>query len=493
MCLDKIDLTVNVTCCRRRRQITWVKSPWSNHLVACPIAATRMSGQAETTPLLRQRKPVAEPPIQGESQAPGPDDAVTVDEELDSTFSWSNPFTWPAAVYIALLLVSAAAYWSKFLVEPTFDTATPELCRSTFNYTFRVNAARSQIERLSSHSWEYGTGAEAILELLEPERTVFASEPFPADKIPKLPLKKPQGILWMQRHIRTKGDSTLYADDYSVSDPAALGVAAVMLGQRDTKSFQAAMRQKDHLLKDAKRYNNGAISHRVEVAELWSDAVSMVPPFLAFYAVAANDLELMREAVRQCELYREVLMINSGSKKGLWKHIVGPSDMADEGVWSTGAAWAAYGMVRVRATISGWRPSNETMSQELQHLDQWIGEILDGAIRTDDNDESGLLRNYLGDNEWAGETSGTALLAAAAYRMAVLNPAVFAQAKYVDWAHEKRRAVLGRVDDNGFAYPAVNPLKHASKEFIKESPEGESFLLMLGSAWRDCVCAGLCA
>lgn len=459
-------------------------------LIAKSIAAA-MTSKAENTPLLRQRKPVADAPIKDENDASTSNDVPEVDRELDATVSWTNPFTWPASVYVALLLVSAAAYWSKFIVEPSFDTATPELCRSTFNYTFRVNAARSQIERLSSHSWEYGIGAEAILELLEPERTVFAPEPFPADKIQKLPLKKPQGIMWMHRHIRTKGDPTLYADDYSVSDPASLGIATVMLGQRDSKSFQAAMRQKDYLLNDAKRYSNGAISHRVEVAELWSDAVSMVPPFLAFYAVAANDLDLMKEAVRQCELYREVLMIESGPKKGLWKHIVGPSHMSDEGVWSTGAAWAAYGMVRVRATISGWRPSNGTMVQELQNLDQWIGEILDGAIRTDD-DSSGLLRNYLGDSEWFGETSGTALLAATAYRMAILNPAVFAQAKYVEWAHEKRKAVLQRVDDNGFAYPAVNPLKHASKEPIKESAEGESFLLMLGSAWRDCVCAGLC-
>lgn len=435
---------------------------------------------------------MADAPIREEDNTSSSDGVFPVGEEADVVFSWANPFTWPASIYIALLLVSAAAYWSKFLVEPEFDNTNPQVCRSTFDYTFRVNAARTQIERLSSHSWEYGIGSEAIMELLEPERTVFAPEPFPADKIQKLPLKKPQGVMWMYRHIRTKGEPTLYADDYSVSDPAAMGVAAVMLGQRDFKTFQAAMRQKDYLLNDAKRYSNGAISHRVEVPELWSDGVSMVPPFLAFYAVAANDLDLMKEAVKQCELYREVLMIDSGSKKGLWKHIVGPSDMADEGVWSTGAAWAAYGMVRVRATISGWRPSNETMSQELQNLDQWIGEILDGAIRTDD-DESGLLRNYLGDSEWFAETSGTALLAAAAYRMAVLNPAVFAQAKYVDWAHEKRKAVLGRVDDNGFAYPAANPLKHASKEPIKESSEGESFLLMLGSAWRDCVCAGLCA
>ena len=458
------------------------------------LITSSMSDQAETTPLLRQRKPTTDHQKETKNRTGSSDDlkAVEEKEEVASVTNWANPFTWPASVYVALLLVSAAAYFSGFINEPDFDNASPELCRSTFNYTFRINAARSQVERLSTHSWEYGTGVEAMLELLDPDMTVFGTEPFPADKVQKLPMKRPQSILWMQRHIRVRNEPTLYADDFSVSDPAALGVIAVMLGQKDSKTFQAATRQKDYLLNDAKRHSNGAISHRVEVAELWSDAISMFPPFLAFYAVAANDLELMREAVKQCGLYREILTIESGPKKGLWKHIVGPSEMTDEGVWSTGAAWAAYGMVRVRATISGWRPSNETMSEELSQLDSWIGEILDGAIRTDD-DDSGLLRNYLGDEGWFGETSGTALLAAVAYRMAVLNPAMFAQSKYVNWAHQKREAVLALVDENGYAFPAANPLKHDSKEPVKESAEGVSFLLMLGSAWRDCVCAGACA
>lgn len=457
-----------------------------------------MSGEAETIPLLRQRRPTEEPSEERQNDASTSDITQEVEpQDADASFSWTNPFSWTlsmqlAPVYIALFLLMAVTYWSRFLVEPSFNTETPELCRSTFNYGFRVNAARSQLERLADYSWEFGTGSEAMLELLDPELTVFSSEPFPADKIQKLPLKKPQGVLWMQFRIRTKGEPTLHSDDYSVSDPASMGVAALLLGQRDAKFFQAAMRQKDYLLNDAKRYSNGAISHRVEVAELWSDAISMFPPFLAFYAVAANDLDLMSEVVRQCELYREVLMIESGPKKGLWKHIVGPSEKADEGVWSTGAAWAAYGMARVRATISGWKPSNETMQPEIQKLDQWIGEILDGAIHTDDDDETGLLRNYFGDKDCFGETSGTALFAAATYRMAVLNPATFGQPKYLDWAHQKRQAVLNRIDENGYAYPAVNPLDHSSREPIKESAEGEAFLLILGAAWRDCVCAGVC-
>ena len=80
------------------------------------IAAT-MSGQAETTPLLRQRKPVADAPNKEEDDTSTSNDALQVDEEPNAAVSWANPFTWPASVYVALLLVSAAAYWSKSFSE----------------------------------------------------------------------------------------------------------------------------------------------------------------------------------------------------------------------------------------------------------------------------------------------------------------------------------------------------------------------------------------
>lgn len=455
-----------------------------------------MSDNSEAIPLLRQRRSTEEPEEPAEphgTTAPPDGNAKTVPEQ---SFAWSNPSSWPASLQLApvaaiLILVFGAVYWNHYTSQPGYNTVSSKKCRDTFHFTFHVQETLAQAQRLPSHSWEYGIGAEAMLELLDPLRTVFAPEPFPADKVPALRAKTPKGIEWVQGHIRTGGEATLYNDTWGVSDSASLGVPAIMLGQRDVQYLQAAMRQKDYLLKEAPRYSNGAISHRTEVAELWSDAVSMFPPFLAFYGVVSNNLEYIQEAVEQCRLYREVLSIASGPKAGLWKHIIGPSDMADEGVWSTGAGWAAYGMARVRATISGWRPSNSTMQGEISLLDEWIGDILDGAMRTD-NDESGLLRNYLDDGDWFGETSGTALLAATAYRMAVLNPATFAQPKYLDWTNRKRRAVLELVDNDGLAYPTVNPLKHGSRDPVRESPEGASFLLMLGASWRDCVCSGVC-
>ncbi|EMC93910.1 hypothetical protein BAUCODRAFT_52470, partial [Baudoinia panamericana UAMH 10762] len=358
-----------------------------------------------------------------------------------------------------------------------------------FNFTFRVNAVRHQAEHLANHSWEYGTTAEAVMELVNPEKSVFGSDPFKGNHIPYQALHMDQALIWVYQHIEYE-EQMLYADEYSVSDPASLGVAAVMVGTRWSRYLTACERQKEYLLDRAPRYSNGAISHRQQVAELWSDAVSMFPPFLAYYGVYKKDLDLLREAVRQIELYRNILSISDGPEKGLWKHIVGPSEMADEGAWSTGNGWAAYGMARVRATISGWNVSREAMQPEMEKLDGWIGEIIDGAVSTDD-DQSGLLRNYLGDRSWWGEVSGTALLTAATYRMALFRPEIYAQPKYMSWASAKRHAVTSRVDDNGFAEPAVNALKHDSREPMKSGSEGAAFMLMLGSAWRDCVCRGV--
>ncbi|CZT21432.1 uncharacterized protein RCC_07295 [Ramularia collo-cygni] len=148
-------------------------------------------------------------------------------------------------------------------------------------------------------------------------------------------------------------------------------------------------------------------------------------------------------------------------------------------------------MARVSATVAAWTESNSSLSSERAELHGWIAEIVSGAIKTD-TDESKLLRNYLGDDTWSGETSGTALLAATVYRMASIAPEIFATDEYLDWANEKRRAVLSRVDENGFVKPAANPYVSASRDAVEVSPEGQSFLLLLGTAWRDCVCGGTC-
>ena len=195
----------------------------------------------------------------------------------------------------------------------------------------------------------------------------------------------------------------------------------------------------------------------------------------------------MAEVVTQCGLQRDVL---KGSDLN-WRHIIGPQSQ-DTGLWSTGNGWAGYGMVRVLHTLQKWSGSSSMTSQASQ-LKGWIKEILDGALLS--GFDGGLLHNYLNDNSWFGEISGTALLSAVAYRMAVNDPGTFGQ-QYINWADTNRKALAQHqsAGSEGIFSPAVDPYNWLDRtEYKSGSPEGQAFSVYLYTAYRDCVGAGVCA
>lgn len=207
---------------------------------------------------------------------------------------------------------------------------------------------------------------------------------------------------------------------------------------------------------------------------------------MAYQAVSTNDLGLMAETVRQCGLQREVLISGNGQ---CWQHIIGPQSQ-DTGLWSTGNGWAAYGMTRVLHTLQKW-PKSAGMTNEAGQLKGWIKEILDCAMGSDTGDK-GLLRNYLDDGSWFGEISGTAVLSAVAYRMAVNDPSMFPQA-YIDWADRNRQALSHQQGGDGVFVPAVNPYNwHDRNPYYNGSPEGQAFTVYLYTAYRDCVEHSVC-
>lgn len=265
----------------------------------------------------------------------------------------------------------------------------------------------------------------------------------------------------------------------AAGDPPALGIPALMIGETLQPYYSAATRQLQHLMNDVPRWPNGAISHREAYPELWADFVYMVPPFLAYYAVASKDVTLLKEAVNQCKLYHDVLV----TPEGPWLHVVG-DHVQDLALWSTSNAWAAAGMSRVLATI---KKSSyvEEMNDQQASLTGMIKGIVDGAIELD-VDSSGLLRNYLNEPSWWGEISGTSLLAATAFRMAVLEPQTFGK-KYTDWASKKLDIVDSKIDQStGIVAPAINPLKSRdTTPASKASPEGQSFVVLMHAAYRD--------
>ncbi|KAI1388368.1 uncharacterized protein F4822DRAFT_443398 [Hypoxylon trugodes] len=344
----------------------------------------------------------------------------------------------------------------------------------------------SQGQRLATHSWEYGTFAEALLEWYNPSSSVFGNNTFPDGKIPVLQVDSTQSLSYVKPHISTDSD-TLVDGDGAAGDPASLGVSAILIGQTESDFLSAADRQVQHLLNSVPRWSNGAISHRESVAELWADFIYMAPPTLAYWAIQSDDEGLLNTAIQQCSLYQQVLGVPSDAQSaaGLWHHIVGPQSQ-DLGIWSTGNGWAAAGMSRVLATAKKSRfAGNGGTSGAITQLKNIIRSILDGAIARDNAEPNEpLLRNYLNDTTWFAELSGTTLLTATAYRMAQLEPADFGN-NYISWADSKRQAITDKISSDGLLSPVINPLNWKDKTPATESPEAQSFAVLMFAAHRD--------
>ncbi|KAJ7025809.1 family 88 glycosyl hydrolase [Mycena alexandri] len=375
-----------------------------------------------------------------------------------------------------------------------------------FDPGFNITSVAAIAKSLPSHSWEYGTASEALLELDSPLLSVFGPRPFPVQTLS--PATVPALAYAQSVIVLGTGANGLSNGDGAVGDPASLGVSAVLLGKTNATFATAAQSEIDYIVGSAPRWVNGAISQRTSVAELWADWMYMAPPFIAFFAADSNNASLLETAYVQSSSSAPTPLppspVGTSPTNGSWHHIVGPQS-ADPGLWSTGNGWAAAGMTRVLATIlkapvaanATWRAS------AVSDLTAWIKEIVDGA-RTQPT-ESGLLRNYLndtsGDGHGFGEISGSSLIASVAYRMVVLAPDVFDAPTYVGWADSIRAVLSGNdtegnphVTANGTVTPAVNPLGWGdTAPWTAGSPEGNNFVVLLYAAWRDCVYAGLCS
>ncbi|KIY66828.1 family 88 glycosyl hydrolase [Cylindrobasidium torrendii FP15055 ss-10] len=378
---------------------------------------------------------------------------------------------------------------SAFALDPGFD----------------IEAVAKLAESLPSHSWEFGTACEMLMELYTPEFSVFGDAPFPA---PFLDPSSNPSLTYAQKVILLDypgAKNGLSEGDGAVGDPASMGISAYLLGKTNASYAEGARKEIQFQL-DAPRWPNGAISHRQDVAELWADFGYMSPPFMAYYAAETFNTTMLDDAVRQGMYYREVLQGNDTSAPwyGVWHHIIGPQS-TDLGLWTTGNGWFAAGMTRVLATVKKAPASlllgHEWKQEAVGNLTQVIKEIVDGVVNSELVD--GLVRNYIDSiTEPNGfpEISGSAMIANVIYRMAVLAPETFG-GEYVAWADAMRETLGGADSDgnphvtaNGTVTPAVNPLDwFDTKPYTAGSPEGQNFVVLMYAAWRDCVYAGLCS
>lgn len=161
------------------------------------------------------------------------------------------------------------------------------------------------------------------------------------------------------------------------------------------------------------------------------------------------------------------------SSSGSWKHVVGGGSFDDAGLWNTGNGWAAHGIVRVLATMQA-SPWSESFADEKTDLADWATEILTSAFshlkvrrsrisrasalltlaRLSQSDS--LLPNYYdaASSSYFSDASGSALLAAAAYRLAQVSGT---SSEYVvETASTIRSAVNGKINQStGWVSPVV--------------------------------------
>ncbi|EGO01597.1 glycoside hydrolase family 105 protein, partial [Serpula lacrymans var. lacrymans S7.3] len=332
-------------------------------------------------------------------------------------------------------------------------------------------------------SWELGTAAEALTELSWPSLAVFQSSAFPPITNES---HRPSDVIDIAtKVIKAKSPNMLaLAPDKATGDPASIGVSVILANWTrsnltDNSFSQAASQQLDYLLNHAPRSPSGAISQRTDEVQLWSDFVYMGPPFIAYYgALQGGDkgAALLQTAYDQCRLYRNELR----DANGLWRHVALGS-WQDRTHWGTGNGWAAAGMLRVLETIQKSTHASNFIEQQA-NLTSWIQEIVKTAWNY--QQEDGALLNTLDDSSSFTDTSATAILAAVTYRMAVVRN----DTTDIHDASMALRAIANNMDANGWLLNTVNPYTFNSPtDAGNHSPEGQAFVLLLHSAWRDYV------
>ncbi|GAA6063060.1 hypothetical protein JCM10212_003005 [Sporobolomyces blumeae] len=379
----------------------------------------------------------------------------------------------------------------------------------------QVTSIKGILNRTASLSWEIGTHLEALVEYDTPALGPYAAS---FDSVSPSTSPVPYNVLEIVSYISNNNppssDQLQIVRDGSAADPASIAPFYVLAnwtleggaGSNDVlptnssgttgvgkaRLQESVENQVTALLERTPRTSDGAISHRTDSTELWSDFVYMVPPFLAYYGVMTKNTSMLDDAYNQCKLYRQYLR---DDRTGLWRHIA-MGDSPDPGLWSTGNGWAANGMLR---TLSSLRESSykDDYSDQTNDLVSWVGEIVTGAWAQPQS--GGLLYNYLNETSSFADCSGTALLSAATFRLATVisNHSSSTALTAAERAYQTVTSTSHLSTPQAVLHPVVNPMDYSSEltnvkldASGKVSPEGEAFVLLMESARRDWIRGG---
>jgi hypothetical protein len=166
-----------------------------------------------------------------------------------------------------LLSVLALFAWTTLRLRTATAASLPPPQAFPFDPGFDIQSVAALAKALPSHSWEFGTASEALLELYDPAYSVFGDKPFP---VPTLTASDSVSLAYASTKFQIgNGSNTLIDGDGAVGDPASLGVSAYLLGLTNATLAAAATAELDYVLTGAPRFWNGAISQRFNYPELW--------------------------------------------------------------------------------------------------------------------------------------------------------------------------------------------------------------------------------
>uniref|UniRef100_A0A0W0G484 Six-hairpin glycosidase-like protein n=1 Tax=Moniliophthora roreri TaxID=221103 RepID=A0A0W0G484_MONRR len=340
-------------------------------------------------------------------------------------------------------------------------------------------------------SWEIGTRIQALLEFDAPSYSVYTPAgntlPFPK-QVPTDVQLSIEPVFAIARDVvrkrnasnnNTKGPQQLMKDG-SAADPVSIGVGVLLAGWtgQSTKDgldyFGAATDQLEFLWTDIPRTWDGAFSHRMEMVQLRNDYLSMVPPFLVYYATSST----LDPRLGTC-----------GNTSCWAMGLLGSLQMTQGTGPLARNAWVAAGALRVLATIK-YSSYADSFINEQADLVRWTKEIHAAMYRR--LDETGIFKNYVTNDPEVPissssfyDAASTALLASTVYRLSVLE----GECESIQYAERSRKALFAphskHITEEGWLKPVVNPYNYRLEG--SKSAEGQAFVLMLHAAWRDWV------
>lgn len=113
------------------------------------------------------------------------------------------------------------AHSSLAILIYALQTSAVSVCTRKIDIGYDVSQVSDLASSRAKSNWEWGTQAQALLELQDPDVSVFADNAFPNGKIPK---QSTAATAYAQRYIKTSGNTLTAAGGTVYMGPFWKGV-----------------------------------------------------------------------------------------------------------------------------------------------------------------------------------------------------------------------------------------------------------------------------